>query len=381
MSVKIELQGSGAGRGVLLIGGRFPAPESVALAVERNDGRYLGLRGVWQTTPHWHPQFGVQPFAGGMRLDLAPEIVDGVIAVGGVPLRFLVRADGVEHAGVLRIRGELIGSDGAAPTRLRGADEAPLSLEPDSDEITLLAPPPAFAVPRGAPVAPAPSRAWLWVTLSLLLLGAAAIGAAWYLGWLDPWLAPTETLPPTPVPTEQAPDEPPSEPVVPPEPAPATEATSPAVETVQPEPPPEPDRVPVKGIAFARAFLEGDPPADAVYAQAIESDTGGDCEAALVLYNAAADADPRHAAELARRYDPLTFAAGTCIDRADAPYAIVYFEDAAKAGDAAAQRRLGQLMTEREPSGATYEEGVAWLRKAAAAGDAEAQRALDALGK
>ncbi len=105
MALKIELQGNGPGNGLVLVGGHFDEPESVALAIQRNDGRYLGAAQIWQTTVHWHPQFSVQPDGRDLLLDVGPDIIDGVIGVGGIPLRVLLRVDGAEDFGILRIRG------------------------------------------------------------------------------------------------------------------------------------------------------------------------------------------------------------------------------------------------------------------------------------
>ena len=368
--MKIELQGSGPGYGILRIDGSFDEPESVALAIQRNDGHYLGVAQQWQTTPHWHPQFGVQLDGRGLRLDVGPDIVDGVIAVGGIPLRVAVRVDGAEDFGILRIRGELIGAGAAASAapagpQHQGAVNALAETDLDMPGAEMDSNIGAQA-PRIEP--PSHSRFGVWLAiLALLLTVSAAVGVGWYLDLLDAWLGAGQTAPVA----EFAPAAPPES-----EPVPAsTPAPGPMTE---PEPSPEPE---LSGIALARSILEAHPTSDIVYERAERAERQKDCAAALVLFNEAADTDPGFAAALARRYDPQTFAAGGCIEQPDAPYAVVFFSDAAKAGDVAAQRRLGQLMTERERSGATYEEGIEWLRKAKASGDEEARRVLMKLGE
>ncbi len=205
------------------------------------------------------------------------------------------------------------------------------------------------------------SRVGVWLVLALLLAMLAAVGGGWYLGLLDDWLGAgqadpgAESVPETATELESTP---------------ASETTKGSV--LGPG---------LSGIELARSVLDSHPAPDIVYARAEQAEQQGDCAAALVLFNEAADAEPHFAASFARRYDPETFATGGCIEQPDVPYAIVFFTDAAQAGDVAAQRRLGQLMTERERSGPTNEEGLQWLRKARTSGDEEAGRILNGFGE
>ncbi|CRI67670.1 hypothetical protein THIOKS1730005 [Thiocapsa sp. KS1] len=374
MALKIDLHPAGPGSARLLIGGARPSPETVSLALQRNDGRYLGLDRQWQVTPHWHPIFTAEPLTDGLRLTLGADLVDSIVGVGGAPLRVVARLDGVEDAGTLRIRGELIGSGAAAP---RSASRDPLEEtigvrkpgpEPtqdadthsEADDFSLDLD--GHADPRPTP---RPAARWPWLALvAILLLAGAGLGA-WWLGWLgetpssDPDAPvvsePTSDLPPARV------DEPESEP------------------SGETPPPSDPDPA-LTGIALASRFLADGPTPAAIFERAEQLEQAGDCPAAYALYSEAANADPSFAARLARRYDPLTHRPGTCIAAPDIPYAIVYYSDAAEAGDIEVQRRLGQLMAEHEPSGPTHEAGLGWLRKAAAGGDAEAARAIGGFG-
>jgi hypothetical protein len=215
MALKLSLESTGPGRGLLRIGGAVhtDAAESVNLAIQRNDGRYLGLHGQWQPTPHWHPQFSAEPdpAANGFNIALGAALLDAIIAMQGAPLRVTARLDAYEDSGVLRIRGALIGSDAAAcePTVLikRGDDLAggtadarqtktddALSTTQDMDALSLdhLR---ADAAPKSAP---SPGRRiWPWMLAGALLLLLGAGIAAWSLGWLDDWLGdglgPTQT--------------------------------------------------------------------------------------------------------------------------------------------------------------------------------------------
>jgi hypothetical protein len=373
MALKIDLHPAGPGSARLLILGSRPAPETVSLALQRNDGRYLGLDRQWQVTPHWHPIFTAEPLSDGLRLSLSTDLVDSIVGVGGAPLRVAVRLDGVEDAGTLRIRGALIGSGAAAPraaaadpldetvtVRRPGSDSAG---DQDADDFTLDLDDHA----GHGRVKPSPPR-WPWIALVALLLLAAAGGAAWWMGWLggvgDSSVPETDMPPVADASSDSSPDQ-----TQDPESVDTREST------------PEEDAVPtLSGIALARQFLDGGPTPAAIFERAEELEQASDCPAAYALFSEAANADPIFAARLARRYDPLSHRPSACIAAPDIPYAIVYYSDAAEAGDIQVQRRLGQLMAEHEPSGPTHEAGLAWLRKAASAGDVEAARSIERFG-
>jgi hypothetical protein len=373
MALKIDLHPAGPGSARLLIGGARPSPETVSLALQRNDGRYLGLDRQWQVTPHWHPIFTAEPLSDGLRLTLGTDLVDSIVGVGGAPLRVVARLDGVEDAGTLRIRGELIGSGAAAP---RSASRDPLEetisvrrpgaqstrdAEPFSDDDFSLDLE-GHADPRPTP---RPAARWPWFALAAMLLLAGAGAGAWRLGWFGE-TPPSD--PDVPLVGEPTPDLPPAR------------VDAPESEQSGETPPPSEPEPTLTGIALASRFLADGPIPAAIFERAEQLEQAGDCPAAYALYSEAANADPTFAARLARRYDPLTHRPGTCITAPDIPYAIVYYSDAAEAGDIEIQRRLGQLMAEHEPSGPTHEAGLAWLRKAAAAGDEAAAEAVERFG-
>lgn len=387
MPVKIELQGHGAGGGVLQVSGNIELPESLSLAIQRNDGLYLGDALVWQPSPHWHPQFSVTPTADGLTVALGTDIIDGIIDAGGVPLRLTLRLDDNQQSGVLRIRGELIGSGAAAPASPETAD---IQL-PHEPVIDLAAPDPEPA-PDPAPTptpepakTPTRKRSSKLPWLLLLLLLAGGLAASWYFGLLNPLLAgpTTSSSDPTAAPDgEQTddriePDTDQQQPLEPPTEPPTAPPQEPAL-----EPPPQaspPTQAALTGLAFVRGYLAGNPTPAAIFDRGSEAEQAGDCDAALVLFNTAANRDPTQAGRLAQRYDPDGFSAAACIDQPDAPYAIIYYTDAANAGTVDAQRRLGQLLTARESRGPTFEEGMDWLRRAADAGDQQARASLQQL--
>ena len=364
MALNIALQPLGPGQALLQVAGVDASiPERIAIALQRNDGRWLGSGRQWQVTPHWHPMFTAEAIPGGIQLLLGAELVDSIIGVGGSPLQVALRRDDATDAGVLRIRGALIGSDAAADRQRPDDVEKTAIVEsvprPHPEGTAEAAPSPQKeqVAPEQPPSAPTPAhrrRLWPWIMSgAVLLLAGVGIGL-WWLGFPDRLGPPFVDTPPG---TETPPPE--TEPKSDPQAPLPTEAS---------------------GVELARSFLSGGPDMDAVFARAQKAEQAGDCAAAFALYSEAANRDAGLAARLARRYDPLTHTPGPCIEKPDAPYAIVYFKDAAEAGDPAIQRRLGQLMVERESAGPTHEAGLQWLRRAAQSGDSDATEILERIG-
>jgi hypothetical protein len=341
MALKLSLESTGAGLGALRIGGCADVAESVNLAIERNDGRYLGLHGQWQPTPYWHPQFSAEPESDGLRLALGPPLLDGIIAMQGAPLRIRVRIDDQEDSGVLRIRGTLIGSDAAAEERTVVMDRGDLSptaapvapdpephdavwTEQDMDALKLddL---PADPAPASSPPQRRPIWSWLFAVVPVLLVCTGL--AVWYLGWLDDLLGQT-----------------------PPEPQLAGGVTT------------SPDST-LTGVAFASDFLAAGPAAAAILAQAEISAQAGDCDAALLLYNSAAERDATLGVTVAQLFDPTSFAEGGCIDAASEDAALEYYLSAADAGVPEAMQRAGEILTARASSGPVHQQGLELLRR------------------
>ena len=353
MALKLSLESTGPGRGLLRIGGTPTADvaESVNLAIQRNDGRYLGLHGQWQPTPHWHPQFSAEPdpAANGFNISLGAALLDGIIAMQGAPLRVTARLDDQEDSGVLRIRGALVGSDAAceptvlikrgdsppaeAPDARRTATDDAVWTEQDMDALSL----DDLPADRTSKTSSAHGRRiWPWVLAGglLLLLGAGI--AAWSLGWLDDWLGDWFSDGSGQAQTEEAPI--------------GGIATSPHSK--------------LTGVAFASEFLAADPTADAILAQARTSEQAGDCDAALLLYNQASERDAALGIQVARLYDPTSFAEGGCIDAASEDTALEYYLNAADAGVPEAMQRAGEILTGRADSGPLHEQGIELLRRA-----------------
>jgi TPR repeat protein len=108
----------------------------------------------------------------------------------------------------------------------------------------------------------------------------------------------------------------------------------------------------------------------------------GDLGAAFLVFRAAAETGNVPAEiELAAFYDPLVTPLKTGF-APDAARAADWYERAALAGSAEAQRKLGMLLA-KGGAGLPADPGKAktWLQQAAAQNDAEAKKALDALPK
>jgi len=405
MTLKALLISDQPGHGVVHIAGLAPAPAAeVEIALQRSlDEKYLGQNRQWQTTPHWHCAERVERGPDALRLWLGPEIIDSVVAASNMPLRLWTRIDEVEDFGVLRIKGRLLGSSAAATPA--PAPEPPSEPTPHSEEVARLAAieadmrrqeqeelarrhaedqrreqarreRQAEAQRQQAAQRRARLVRLLLVLLLVLLLGVGIAG--WWFGWFERWWEPTADsveIPP-PVPTE------PVEPTEPLEPPPVT-APPPPPPVLEPEPEPTPPpastSTPLGGRAGVQTYLQDEPAPSpqAMFEKAQEQEQLQDCEAAMLLYGFAANADPDLALALAQRYDPDMSQTSGCIGTSDPETAAYWYENPAKAGNTVAQRQLGKILTaDPNATAAIYEYGLDWLQKAAAAGDAEAQALL-----
>ena len=360
MPLQIQLTGTGPGQGFFDISGDRLAGESVELAIQRSsDDGYLGENLVWQSTPHWHVGHPVEVSPGRLRLSAGAEIVDGIAGSSVNALRMLVRIDGTQDYGVLRIRA-LVGSQAATPPAPPAEPSRPAPPYP-------AARPTAQTAPQEPPGGPPPVRRRILVISMLLAALILAVGfGAWYAGLLEHWLAPHEPE------TARAETEPPRS-IDAPRPAKPREGGPVEPQEAQAR---APFSTGPTGLKLVQQILREGPSAQVMYDRALDRERAGDCEAAILLYTRAASADAAIAAEVARRYDPEGFEGSDCIESPNRENALVWYEDAARTGDLVAQRRLGAMLIEGVDSGITHEQGIDWLRKAAASGD---QRALQIL--
>ncbi len=352
MPLKLLLESAGPGRGLLHIEGSSEPTESVNLAIQRNDGRFLGQDGHWQPTPFWHPQFSAEPGADGLRIELGPSLMDGIIAMHGAPLMLSLRIDGREDRGVVRVRGSLIGSDAAAPEPSRvtgGRAQTSADAEQPTDRTMSL----DIDLDAEAGKTPQESKQhadlrWLAVLGAVMVLLLAVGAALWYFD-IPQRLISDKEIELVPVGQETA----------------AREETD-APETEQQSAFATSPESTLTGLQFVVEYLAEGPSADAMLAEAEARSEAGDCDAALILYSRAAETEPALGVPVARLYDPPTYAEGGCIDAANEDSALEYYRSAAEAGVAEAMRRTGEILTARAASGPVHEEGAQWLRRAEA---------------
>ena len=129
----------------------------------------------------------------------------------------------------------------------------------------------------------------------------------------------------------------------------------------------------------ARQFLARDPGADESFGMAEKFRAAKSLDGAfLLLRNAANKGSAPAALALGQMYDPATYSPETSPLPAPNPeQAVEWYRQAAEAGIAEAQYRLGMLLMSGktdEPNGP--ELGVSWLRKAADQGHPQAKDAL-----
>lgn len=129
-----------------------------------------------------------------------------------------------------------------------------------------------------------------------------------------------------------------------------------------------------------RDFLRGDPDPTESLEQARKQLESGKVDMAFLLFKQAAAAGlPEARTALGRMYDPALFSPETsALPEANGAIAAEHYRQAAEAGEAFAQRRLGMMLVEGTHGGAPdIEAGRAMLEKAAEAGDEAAAEYLE----
>ena len=369
MALKLELTSERPGYGRLVIR-NLAAEGELQFSFQRaSDHHYLGPSRQWQPTAHWHVVGGVVTDGNDCSSQLGPDIIDGLLLSSSDSMRVSVQGGGSSDQGSMRIIGRLLGSNaaGSSPERvsMSRADDGSADAEtvPEVPETVEEAPTSTETPPQ--PPSPQPStpltgssagsgKRWLWILLAVLVL-LAALSAVWYFDLLK--------LPGLPGDGGSA--------------APDITEDTVAVDN-------EPDTMAstLKGRPRAQAYLVADerPEPQAMFDQAAVWESEGDCEAAMIVYQMAAQTDTDQAARYARRYDPESFEASSCISGADAETAAYWYEGPAGAGDVEAQRQLGKLLVGKYSSGVLREQGESWLRRAAQNGDRDAQALIEKLG-
>lgn len=337
--LRLELKASSAGPGcaILSVTGWKQDSSNIELSVQRNqDSRFLDGNGDWTTNPVWHRVDMQDETDGTLSAEVGPWLVDPLVTNSTGTYMFELRNASHKDKGVLRIMGQILSSKAAgnslsqeervqppsaptpapvvtAPPAPEPEPPAPVQIETPNDDVTVVVattpeptPPPPEPVPEPEPptqihasVAPAPtpiapeknrSKIGLWLGLLALLLIAAA-GAAWYLGLFGSGD---------------------SQPVT------ASSEAGPC------------DQRNMGGgddLAFVQACLKSSPTSEQILAVITAAKENKHCNIAQRLYAYKAQGgDARIALAYAREYDPDTFKAGGCIERADAETAAYWYE-------------------------------------------------------
>jgi hypothetical protein len=339
------------------------SPDGLTISIQRQQGpdSHLADDG-WRRTEAWLQPDRVIRLKGTLEFQLGPEICDRLAGIATVRLR--VREPDIGVVGTTVVAWPRMLTSGAVDpssrdhddtVRLRGrAVEPPPPpappFEPPAEPEPEPAPMPELRAEREPlPEAPVGGRTrWLIAAVILLLLAGGGYFA--YTNYIETHDEAVAAAVPAPAP------------------APLTAPTPTA---------------PKKSVRETVAeYLATNPAPDAMLARARELATAGEMPAAFLVWRRAAEAGNVPAqVELAAFYDPLVTPprAGFTPDGARAAD---WYERAALAGNAEAQRKFGLLLA-KGGAGLPADQGRAksWLQQAAAQNDAEAKKALETLPK
>lgn len=367
MALRMELVADparGPGYGILRVLGMPPISGRLSIFVQRNQGAepYLGTEGRWVTQPVLHVIGAPEMQAtGGATIALGPDLVDPIaILPPNCMVLIGIEAGGAKAQGRVAVRGLLpsaAAGEGVAegvavvhhddPVEVVDPEPEPpmpepLTAQPDFVPIEPLVSDPSHLIDEPKKKA-SPGVIALGAVLVLILLAGG-----WYFSGLPPFGKGLEA--------PQAPAE---------------------VATPQAVPPAE---GPIDSRDALSRYIASEPGAEAAVAKARELGTQGHLDFAMLVYQYAARLGSVEASlALGHMYDPDTWSkAVSPMDKPDAETAAYWYEPAAKAGNAEAQRRLGKILLALPQGGAgNREKAKDWLGKAAAQGDAEAKTLLE----
>lgn len=350
------------GHAILRVGDLDAMPEGLALSIQRQQGpdTHLADDG-WRRTEAWLIPAEVGRQGDVLEFHLGPEICDRLAGIATIRLR--VKEPDIGVVGTTVVAWPTMLTSGAAGSsgtyddtvRLRRMQPAAAPAEPAPEPL----PPPFEPPPKPAPDLHAlrdpgrfddlfqePQRSgfrtWAIVVIALLIVGGAGYAAYDYFK-----LNPQDVVATAPPPTVAEP--------------PKKSIRDTVAEYLATKPAPTPEAMLAKGRDFLKA---------------------GDTAAAFLVFRPAAEAGNTGAQlELATFYDPLTQPARGGFTPEGAR-AADWYERAALAGVAEAQRKLGLLLAKGGAGlAADTAKAKTWLQQAAAQNDADAKKALDALPK
>ncbi|WP_417781958.1 tetratricopeptide repeat protein [Terasakiella pusilla] len=349
--------------------------DQVEIAIKRSgDGSYLGDSG-WLTNENWL-SVNIQDDNGECVIPIGPSQVDPLAScLSSFMFQLFLKDGGATVAGVIKKTSVTLLSSqagGAGMTSTVGSIAAGTTTpapEPEPvEEPACVEEPVSIPEPEPQPEpqpartveasAESSSKKGLFIALAVIALLLVGGAIAFYSGLFDSKTDdPATATPATPTPEVSS-----------------TQTPAPA----QSLPPAAPTAPTLTTRQIVQDFLATNPDAPALLAKAEEMKAEGRLDGAMLLYRqAAGKGDAKAALLLARMYDPKYFSKETSpLPNADAETAAYWYEGPAKNGDVEAQRELGRVLIEQNPSGFQKEKAVEWLTKAAEGGDAEAQSLL-----
>ncbi|WP_028877973.1 tetratricopeptide repeat protein [Terasakiella pusilla] len=347
--------------------------DQVEIAIKRSgDGSYLGDSG-WLTNENWL-SVNIQDDNGECVIPIGPSQVDPLAScLSSFMFQLFLKDGGATVAGVIKktsvtLLSSQAGGAGmtstvgsiAAGTTTPAPEPEPVEEPACVEEPVSIPEPEPQPEPQPSPTVEAPaessSKKGLFIALAVIALLLVGGAIAFYSGLFDSKTEdPATATPATPTPEVSSTQTPAQS-------LPPAAPTAPTLTTRQ----------------IVQDFLATNPDAPALLAKAEEMKAEGRLDGAMLLYRqAAGKGDAKAALLLARMYDPKYFSKETSpLPNADAETAAYWYEGPAKNGDVEAQRELGRVLIEQNPSGFQKEKAVEWLTKAAEGGDAEAQSLL-----
>jgi hypothetical protein len=355
------------GHAVLRISELEAAPQGLTISIQRQQGpdSHLADDG-WRRTETWLRPAKVERRRDTLELSLGPEICDRLAGIATIRLR--VREPDIGVVGMTVLAWPAMLTSGAVDPSSRARDdtvklhrtapppEPPPAPPPEPEpELPPPLPPPrpelraSRALDRG-PEQRSSGMGWM-IAGAVVLLALAGGGYYAYATYFQK----------RPVPAVAA--APPSPPAAPA----AAEAADTSVKSVR-------DRV--------GEYLATRPTPEAMLVKAREFAKAGDLGAAFLVFRRAAEMGNAPAElELGTYYDPLMTPPKAGFTP-DGPRAADWYERAALAGVAEAQRKLGLLLAKGGAGlPADPAKAKSWLQQAAAQNDPDAKKALDALPK
>ena len=355
------------GHAILRVSELDAAPDGLALSIQRQQGpdSHLADDG-WRRTEAWLLPDRVERRRDTLEFHLGPEICDRLAGIATVRVR--VKEPDIGVVGTTVVAWPAMLTSGALDPSRRLDDEtvrmrrappkaAPAPPPEPEPEPAPEPPAPPFTPPprpelrasraldRGPPE---PSSRTGWLVAVLLLIALLGGGYHVYTTYFQPPEPVVATAPRAPAPA----------------PAPAANAPGKSVRDVVGE------------------YLATRPAPEAMLAKARDYAKAGEMGAAFLVFRRAAETGNAPAqVELAAFYDPLS-TPPRAVFVADGPRAADWYERAALAGSAEAQRKLGLLLAKGGGGlPADPAKAKAWLQQAAAQNDGDAKKALDALPK